>query len=75
VNLAVNSNTSAVVGDRFSINMIMWPVNQRTVVNGTFKGVIPQTLRVITLAQSISPGEAACYLMANALTGTGCNGC
>jgi hypothetical protein len=53
----VRAKNSTIVGVKFTLAFSMWPVNMKTVPNATFTGVIPQTLSVIQLPQSVNAGE------------------
>jgi hypothetical protein len=58
--LQITAKNTTKVGERFSVAFLMWPVAQRTVVNATFTGSIPPTLRATEISQSISNGEVVC---------------
>jgi hypothetical protein len=59
IQLQITAKNISKVGDKFNVAFLMYPIAQRTVVNATFTGVIPPTLRADGISQSISAGEAA----------------
>lgn len=54
-------NTSA-VGEKFTVAFTMYPIGMKTVTNATFTGVIPDTLSINQMTQSISTGETAALI-------------